>query len=139
MAEQTKGLPAGKGTIQVEWEQWELVRHSGTLSELLILYQDKLKNETTTHGQLVKIQTKECRDMITNCDDTTVIVHVDFSEAWKCKYAPEIQACHYGQNLPQITPIRACTTLNMKRQDSALSRNPNVRMLQPSGHIGIEP
>lgn len=55
------GLPAEKGTIQVEWEQWKrieeqtddgvhfntkLVRHFGTLSELLILYQGKLKNDS---------------------------------------------------------------------------------------------
>ena len=139
------GLPAEKGTIQVEWQQWKwieeqtddgvhfntkLVRHSGTLSELLILSQDKLKNETTTHVQLVKNQTKEYRDMITNSNDTTVIAHVDFSEAWKCKYASEIQACHYGQNLPQITlhigmyhtkyeKAGFCNVLQSKHQDAA--------------------
>lgn len=108
-------LSPEKGKAQVEWKQWKrieertedgahfhtkLVKHTGTLSELMILYQDKLRNETTTHVHSIHNQTKEYRNMITNCDETTVIVHVDFSEAWKCKYNSEVQSCHYGQNLP---------------------------------------
>ncbi|KAL3981338.1 hypothetical protein ACER0C_017411 [Sarotherodon galilaeus] len=44
--------------------------------------------------------------MIRNSNETTAIVHVDFSEAWKCKFISEVQSCHYGQNLPQITSHR---------------------------------
>lgn len=94
------------------------------------IYQDKLRNETTTHVHLVKNQTKEYRNLIENCNERSVIVHVDFSEAWKCKYTSEVQSCHYGQNLPLITLHTGmyhtkqekqafCTISESKRQDAA--------------------
>lgn len=139
------GLSPEQGKTQVEWKQWKrieertedgahfhtkLEKHTGTLAELTILYQEKLRNETTTHVHSVKNQTKEYRNMITNCNETTVIVHVDFSEAWKCKFSSEVQSCHYGQNLPQITlhtgmfytkheKAGFCTISESKRQDAA--------------------
>ena len=129
----------------MEWKQWERVeektedgvhvhtrlqKHTGTLSELMDLYQDKLRTETTTHVHLVKSQSKEYRNMIENCNERSVIVHVDFSEAWKCKYSSEVQSCHYGQNLPLITLHTGmyhtkqekqafCTISESKRQDAA--------------------
>lgn len=138
-------LPLEQGKAKVEWQQWERVeeqtenrayfhtrlqKHTGTLSELMALYQEKLRNETTTHVHLAQNQSKEYRNMIKNCNDTTVIVHVDFSEAWKCKYSSEVQSCHYGQNLPQITLHTGmfytkhekegfCTISESKRQDAA--------------------
>lgn len=98
----------------VEWQQWErvqdqtadgihyhtrLVKHNGTLAEVIKLYEDKLKSETTTHVCLVQNQSREYRSMIQNCNESTVIVHVDFSQGWKCKYSSEVQSCHFGQNL----------------------------------------
>lgn len=129
----------------VEWQQWErvqdqtadrlhfntrLVRHSGTLGELLQQYEDKLKTETTTHVCLVQNQTREYRSMIEKCNVSTVIVHVDFSEAWKCKYSSEVQSCHFGQNLPQLNlhtgiyytkeqKTGFCTVSESKRQDAS--------------------
>lgn len=55
------------------------------------------------HVCLVHNQAKAYREFIKTCSENTVIVHFDFSESWKCKYASEIQACHFGQNLPQLT------------------------------------
>ena len=129
----------------VEWEQWErvkvqtadglhfntrLVMHSGTLGELIQLYEDKLKTETTTHVCSVQNQTREYRSMIEKCNDSTAIVHVDFSEAWKCKYSSEVQSCHFGQNLPQLNlhtgmyytkeqKTGFCTISESKRQDAS--------------------
>lgn len=134
-------LSPEQGKTQVEWKQWKrieertedgahfhtkLVEHTGTLSELMILYQDKLRNETTTHVHSVQNQTKEYRNMITICDEFTVIVHVD----WICKFSSEVQSCHYGQNLPQLTlhtgmfytkheKAGFCTVSESKRQDAA--------------------
>lgn len=129
----------------VEWQQWErvqdqtpdalhmntrLVVHSGTVAELIQRYEDKLKIETTTHVCSVQNQAREYRSMIENCNDTTVIVHVDFSEAWKCKYSSEVQSCHFGQNLPMLNlhtgmyyvkgeKAAFCTISESKRQDAA--------------------
>lgn len=89
----------------VEWQQWErvqeptsdglhintrLVKYSGTLGELMQQFQDKLKTESTTHVCSVQNQSREFRSLIEKCNDSTVIVHVDFSEAWKCKYSSEV-------------------------------------------------
>ncbi|KAM3603892.1 uncharacterized protein V6R79_003634 [Siganus canaliculatus] len=131
--------------LHVQWKQWErveedtasgihmntkLTQHSGTLSELITLYEQKLRNETTTRVCLVRNQSKEYRNTIENCDETTAIVHVDFSESGRCRYQSEVQACHFGQNLPQITlhtgmyytkgrKAGFCTTSESKRQDAA--------------------
>lgn len=131
--------------ISVQWRQWErdqdqtasgihfnmkLNLHSGSLSELLHLYEEKLRSETTTHVCLVHNQAKAYRELIKTCSENTVIVHVDFSESWKCKYASEIQACHFGQNLPQLTLHTGmyytkgekgafCSVSESKRQDAA--------------------
>ncbi|KAL2102031.1 hypothetical protein ACEWY4_003792 [Coilia grayii] len=141
----SSSLPLEEGKAKVEWKQWERVeeqtedgvhfhtrlqKRTVTLLELMDLYQDKLRNETTTHVHLVQNQSKEYRNMIQNCNETTGIVHVDFSEAWKCKYSSEVQSCHYGQNLPQITLHTGmfytkqekqafCTISESKRQDAA--------------------
>lgn len=79
---------------------------------------------------LVKNQSREYRKMIDNCDEKSVIVHVDFAEAWKCKYSSEVQSCHFGQNLPQLNlhtgmyytkdeKAGFCTVSESKRQDAA--------------------
>ncbi|CAG5897229.1 unnamed protein product, partial [Menidia menidia] len=63
------------------------------------------------------------------CNVSTVIVHLDFSEAWKCKDSSEVQSCHFGQNLPQLNPHTAmyytkypktgfCTVSESKLQDA---------------------
>lgn len=68
--------------------------------------------------------------MIQNCNENTVMVHMDFSEAWKCKYYSEVQSCHFGQNLPQLNLHTGmwytkegkrgfCTVSESKRQDSS--------------------
>ncbi|XP_039478424.1 uncharacterized protein LOC120443585 [Oreochromis aureus] len=96
----------------------------------MVLYQDKLRSETTTHFHLVQNQNREYKNMTRNCNETTVIVHVDFSEAWKCKFNSEVQSCRYGQNLPQITlhigmfytkheKAGFCTISESKCQDAA--------------------
>ncbi|KAM3616647.1 uncharacterized protein V6R79_021212 [Siganus canaliculatus] len=75
-------------------------------------------------------QAREHRNMIQNCNENTVIIHVDFSEAWKCKYSSEVQSCHFGQNLPQLNlhtgmyytkkeKTAFCTVLESKRQDAS--------------------
>ena len=103
---------------------------ASTLGELIQQYEDKLKTETTTHVCSVQNQTKEYRSMIEKCNDSTVIVHVDFSEAWKCKYSSEVQSCHFGQNLPQLNlhtgmyytkeqKTSFCTVSESKRQDAS--------------------
>lgn len=85
--------------------------------------------ETTTQVCSVQNQTREYRSMIEKCNDSTVIVHVDFSEAWKCKYSSEVQSCHFGQNLPQLNlhtgmyytkeqKTGFCTVSESKRQDA---------------------
>ncbi|KAJ4931272.1 hypothetical protein JOQ06_025569 [Pogonophryne albipinna] len=131
--------------IHVQWRQWErvqedtgngihsntkLVQHSGSLSELIKLYGQKLRNQTTTHVCSVRNQSKAYINTIESCDESTAIVHVDFSESWRCKYKSEVQACHFGQNLPQITlhtgmyytkgeKAAFCTLSESKRQDAA--------------------
>ncbi|XP_026051822.1 uncharacterized protein LOC113038532 [Carassius auratus] len=129
--------------IHVQWKQWErvqeetvngintkLVQHSGSLSKLIKLYEQILRNETTTHVCLVRNQSKAYRNTIETCEESTAIVHVDFSEFWRCKYQSEVQACHFGQNLPQLTlhtgmyyikggKAGFCTLSESKRQDAA--------------------
>lgn len=76
----------------------KLTMHSGSLSELLHPYEEKLRSETITHVCLVHNQSNAYRNAIETCSEDTVIIHVDFSESWKCRYASEIQACHFGHN-----------------------------------------
>ena len=87
-----------------------------------------MKTETTTHVCSVQNQAREYRSMIEKGNDSTVIVHVDFSEAWKCKYSSEVQSCHFGQNLPQLNLHTGmyytkeqgfCTVSESKRQDAS--------------------
>ena len=139
------GLAPEISGISVQWRQWERVQdqtasgihfnmklnlHSGSLSELLHLYEEKLRSEATTHVCLVHNQAKAYRELIKTCGENTVVLHVDFSESWKCKYASEIQACHFGQNLPQLIlhtgmyytngeKVAFCSVSESKRQDAA--------------------
>lgn len=114
--------------IHVQWKQWErvqeetvngihtkFVQHSGSLSELIKLYEQILRNEATTHVCLVQNQSKAYRNTIETCEESIAIVHVDFSESWRCKYQSEVQACHFGQNLPQMN-IPECIMLRVERQ-----------------------
>ena len=105
-------ITAQQELINAEWLQWEwvkdqatgesyfntkIVKHTGTLAELIQLYEHLLRNETTAHVCLVENQSREFRKMINNCNEKSVIVHVDFAEAWKCKYSSEVQSCHFAR------------------------------------------
>ncbi|XP_062898445.1 uncharacterized protein LOC134343609 [Mobula hypostoma] len=68
--------------------------------------------------------------MIQNYNESAVIVHVDFCEAWKCNYSSEVQSCHFGQSLPQLSLHTGmyytkeentgfCTISESKQQDAS--------------------
>lgn len=79
------------------------------------------------HLCLVQNQSGEYRSMIQNCNESTVIVHVYFSEAWKCKYSSEVQSCHFGQNIPQINLHTGMYYTEEEKRDFVQYQNPNNR------------
>lgn len=99
-------------------------------SQSLYDYMRKNSKAKPQHVCLVRNQSQEYRNLIQACKDNEVIVHIDFSEAWKCKYHAEVQACHFGQNLPLLNLHTGmyytkeaksgfCTISESKRQDAA--------------------
>lgn len=38
-----------------------------------------------------------------NLQDTEVLVHIDFSENYSCKYSTEVQSVHFGASREQVT------------------------------------
>jgi hypothetical protein len=110
---------------QVQWKKWatrrvekikkvqgeeiqyitsitERQEEQGTIQTLIEDFQASLK-KTCRHLYNIKHQYIALRNLRENMDDNEVIVHIDFSENYSCKYDKEIQSVHFGPSQTQIT------------------------------------
>ncbi len=96
-----------------------LVKHNGTIAELIRLYEHLLRNETTTYVCLVKNQSREYRKMMDNCDENCVIVHVDLKHG-NANIVLRYNHAILVRTSPNSICTLACTTQKMKRLAFAL-------------------
>ncbi|KAJ8875480.1 hypothetical protein PR048_023375, partial [Dryococelus australis] len=71
-----------------------------TAKQVPVQFKDKIKF-MSNH------QCEEISQLKKNILQNEVLVHVDFSENYTCKYSKEIQSAHFGGSKPQVT-IHTC-------------------------------
>ena len=77
-------------------------KEKGTISNLV----EKFHKELITcyrHLFNIKHQYRAIRSLKENLSEHGIILHVDFSENYKCKYDSEIQSMHFGASQRQIS------------------------------------
>jgi hypothetical protein len=113
-----------EGTI-VEWYEWKSKRvekekmqkgdkstvtvsvvvkekESGAAQHLLTDFQEELQ-KGCKHLFNINHQYRALRSLKEKLTDDDIIIHVDFSENYACKYESEIQSMHFGASQKQIT------------------------------------
>lgn len=55
------------------------------------------------HFATIKHQFKFIKNLKESMTEEELLVHIDFSENYSCKYATEIQAIHFGGSRNQVT------------------------------------
>lgn len=74
----------------------------GTVGTLIEDFQTSLnKVHVCRHLYNIKHQYSALRHLRENMNDNEVIVHIDFSENYSCKYDKEIQSVHFGPSQTQ--------------------------------------
>ncbi|CAH1114447.1 unnamed protein product [Psylliodes chrysocephalus] len=66
----------------------------------------KLKNDLPKymlHMRNIIHQYKVINDVKNNLADNEILIHMDFSENYNCKYGEEIQSAHFGGSKPQVS------------------------------------
>jgi len=112
---------AGDPGVQTYWDKWVTCRHEGEKKypsdevELVKFSVTEKCTETGTVNQLIEEfsselqkacrhffnvyhQYKTLRKLRQNLANDEIVVHMDFSENWSCKYQSEIQCIHFGTN-----------------------------------------
>lgn len=74
----------------------------GAVGVLIDEFQDDLK-KMTKHLFNIKHQYKAIRKLKEKLTNEDILVHVDFSENYMCKYSEEIQSMHFGASQRQIS------------------------------------
>lgn len=74
----------------------------GTLSQLRSDFQE-LRPRLSRHIYNIRHQYKVLRSLRNNLSENAVVIHIDFSENYSCKYNEEIQSVHFGGSLSQVT------------------------------------
>lgn len=59
-------------------------------------FETELKTRFLTHRVNISHQYSELRKLKQDLDESTVVIHIDFSENYLCRYAEEIQSVHFG-------------------------------------------
>ena len=107
----------------VEWNEWKKKRvekmqtdkhkaktvivtlkekEKGTISNLVEEFHKELIT-CCIHLFNIKHQYRAIRSLKENLSEHDIILHVDFSENYKCKYDSEIQSMHFGASQRQIS------------------------------------
>lgn len=73
-----------------------------SLSALIVDFQEQIA-KIARHLFNIKHQYKALRTLRENSEDSEVVIHIDFSENYNCKYDKEIQSVHFGASQIQIT------------------------------------
>ena len=90
------------GTI-VEYEEWEKqekgtvkVKKEMNIENLIEEIETFIKTKFLRHLYNIRHQYRELTQIKENLQERDVLLHIDFSENWACKYNKEIQAMHFG-------------------------------------------
>ncbi|XP_063233360.1 uncharacterized protein LOC134537058 [Bacillus rossius redtenbacheri] len=75
---------------------------SCTVGELIQMLENRIV-PFMEHILNIKHQLEVMRNLKTHLDDSQLVMHVDFSENYACKYASETQSVHFGASKEQIT------------------------------------
>nr|CAI5852334.1 unnamed protein product [Callosobruchus analis] len=81
----------------------------------VLLSMSNMKNGYQKKRVLIKGQEKICVKKVKEtlyCNKARILVHMDFSENYVCKYSCEVQSAHFGGSKPQITLHTAVTSEN---------------------------
>lgn len=70
--------------------------------DLVVAFEDSLK-KFLKHTANMKHQFYVLDNLKKNLSSHEILIHVDFSENFNCKYASEIQAAHFGGSKPQVS------------------------------------
>ena len=100
-------------TITVDWQNKSgenettkktvKIRIESTLQELIDDFNAIMTHKFTKNIYNIRHQYSEMRHLKSTMKDNEVLLHIDFSENWTCKYHNEIQSCHFGASNSQIT------------------------------------
>ncbi|KAJ8720534.1 hypothetical protein PYW08_005999 [Mythimna loreyi] len=77
-------------------------KKTDTLQSLLASFKEELYN-MKRHSFNITHQYKEYRRCIETLDERSVLIHIDFSENYLCKFGKEIQSMHFGASKQQFT------------------------------------
>ncbi|XP_052255952.1 uncharacterized protein LOC127861484 isoform X1 [Dreissena polymorpha] len=77
-------------------------QESGTIETLIGEMHEEI-SRLARHEFNIKHQYKRLHQLKQNLTDNEVIIHIDFSENYQCKYASEIQSVHFGSSKRQIS------------------------------------
>jgi hypothetical protein len=98
----------------IQFRQWESVLNAhehkcmkklqkeDSLVNVVALFEKQIK-ELTKHNFVLRHQYRALRDIKPSLDETSVVVHVDFSENFMCKYSREVQSAHFGASHEQVS------------------------------------
>lgn len=75
---------------------------TGTISDLADSFEEQIKRYKK-HVYNIRAQYRYFRKAKEMLDESTVVVHVDFSENYVCKMATEVQGMHFGASKKQIS------------------------------------
>nr|CAI5836339.1 unnamed protein product [Callosobruchus analis] len=70
--------------------------------DLVQEFKRRLPNFCTHHFNMIH-QYEIIREIKRNLSSQDVLIHMDFSENYVCKYSSEVQSAHFGGSKPQIT------------------------------------
>jgi len=115
--------PSLKGNIII-WEEWVtkfvprrgaygsteekdvrnvfLEKRNTSFEKLVELTQDHLSN-FSRHIYNIKLQYERMRKLRESLSQNEVVVHIDYSENYACKYTREIKETHFGGGNQQVT------------------------------------
>lgn len=78
------------------------VKKTLSVNEIATVFTDLLP-EYIQHTARIKHQYNAMKEVKSRCSQKCILVHIDFSENYQCKYAKEIQSIHFGGNRIQVS------------------------------------
>lgn len=125
----TEGTSSCQGNEMKTMHVTQKVTEEKPISEFIDMLETALK-DYMAHVSRNSHQYKTLKDLKANLSENDLVIHVDFSEKYSCKYATETQGVHFGGSRPLITLHTGvayaanfkesfCTISECERQDPA--------------------
>lgn len=74
----------------------------GTKQQLVLEFKNNLLKFLSHHFNMIH-QYHQIKEIKQSLSEQDVLIHMDFSENYLCKYSEEVQSAHFGGSKPQIT------------------------------------